>query len=368
VNTLSTITETALHRALTPWDRIGQRLNLARYHLRQERICEGFLARLAQAGRRLDPADGRRAETYAAEVLGWRGYAPWLKLYTVVAGEFREGWIPDNYYSQVVIPRINGAYRHAAQLRQVAGRLFGAEMVPDSVHVVGGRFHAPDGSPIPPAQLAAHLFARGDGVVFKPNWSGSGTDIRIVRRESFDAGMAWPDGVFQHFVHAHPSLRHYQEGGTATLRLTTALGPDGRPQLRAAYIRFPRAGELYIAVKTVVRVMLNADTGDFAGQALLSDYTRCDRHPDSGIPFAGGRMPGFAAARERVLAMHAAFPFVGCIGWDIAVDAEERPWMLEWNAVHNGIRAPEAAQGPCFRGLGWENLWRQGQVRRDGTA
>jgi hypothetical protein len=42
--------------------------------------------------------------------------------------------------------------------------------------------------------------------------------------------------------------------------------------------------------------------------------------------------------------------------------------MLEWNAVHNGIRAPEAALGPCFRGLGWETLWKDQAPPRAGAA
>jgi hypothetical protein len=56
--------------------------------------------------------------------------------------------------------------------------------------------------------------------------------------------------------------------------------------------------------------------------------------------------------------MHRRMPLVGCVGWDFAVDADARPWLLEWNAVHNDIKVSEAMQGPCFAGLGWETLWR----------
>jgi hypothetical protein len=363
---LANLTETALHRAVGPWNRAGSRMDMARFHMRQARLCERIIAGLAEReATRLDPADARRAEAYAADVLGWRGYAPWLKVYTLRAGRFREGWIPDDYYSQVVVPRINGAYRHMAQMRQVGIRLFGADVVPDSLHVVRGRFLLPDGTPVTAGDAASLLFARGDRAVFKANWSGSGASIRILRRGDFPGGAPWPDGVFQHFVRAHPDLGVFPDDATATLRVTTALDPEGRPRLRTAYIRLPRATDGYVHVATLIRVMLDLDTGAFDARGMLSDWTVSGTHPDTGVPYAGQQMPGFAAARDLALAMHRGMPLVGCIGWDFAVDAAARPWLLEWNAVHNDIKVSEAMQGPCFAGLGWDRLWRDSAA---GTA
>jgi hypothetical protein len=31
---------------------------------------------------------------------------------------------------------------------------------------------------------------------------------------------------------------------------------------------------------------------------------------------------------------------------------------MEWNGWHNDIKFSEAADGPCFADLGWQNLWR----------
>jgi hypothetical protein len=359
---LASLAEAALLRGVEPMVRAGGRLNLTRYHLRQARLCEGILAQIAAGGGGSpDAATSRRAEEYAASVLGWRGYAPWLRVYSVIAGGFREGWIPDNYYSQVVVPAINGGYRETAQIRQFGIRLFGAEVVPDAVHVMRGRFHTPAGTPIPPEELPRHLFARDERSAFKANWSGLGEAVRVLRRDEFAPGTAWPDGVFQHFIEAHPELRRFQGDATSTLRLTTVLNASGRPELRAAYIRLPRLSDSFVKSRTLTRVPLDLETGAFAERALLSNWSFSATHPDTGAAFAGARMPAFAASRELVLHCHASAPFVGCVGWDIAVDATERPWLLEWNAMHNDIKASEMTVGPCFTGLGWENLWRNAQ-------
>src|SRR5690625_1937623 len=51
-----------------------------------------------------------QADEYAVDVLGSKRFAPWLYVYAATAGEFREGWIPDNYYMSVVLPAIEGRY------------------------------------------------------------------------------------------------------------------------------------------------------------------------------------------------------------------------------------------------------------------
>src|SRR5262245_29653239 len=52
----------------------------------------------------------RLCDDYAKTVLGDAVFSPWLKVYTAAAGEFREGWIPLNYFERVVRPNIYGSY------------------------------------------------------------------------------------------------------------------------------------------------------------------------------------------------------------------------------------------------------------------
>jgi hypothetical protein len=202
------------------------------------------------------------------------------------------------------------------------------------------------------------VFARGAKAIFKANGSWGGDGIRIVTPEGFSGDTAWPDGVFQNFIESDPQLRRFYAGATATLRLTTAIGADGRAALRAAYLRLGRGRDLYVQSASVVRVSLDLATGEFGREGLCADWSRVEAHPDTGERFSGSLMPGFAAARAMVLSCHERFPLVGCVGWDIAVDGRQQPWLLEWNAMHNDIKFSEATVGPCFRGLQWEPLWK----------
>jgi hypothetical protein len=51
-------------------------------------------------------------------------------------------------------------------------------------------------------------------------------------------------------------------------------------------------------------------------------------------------------------------PFTRVIGWDIIVDSMEKPVIMEWNGRHNDIKFSEAATGPNFADLGWQELWK----------
>ena len=51
---------------------------------------------------RLTRAVQKRADDYAVQVLGAKAYAPWLYVYSLVSGTFKEGWIPDNFFGRSV--------------------------------------------------------------------------------------------------------------------------------------------------------------------------------------------------------------------------------------------------------------------------
>jgi hypothetical protein len=55
----------------------------------------------------LTPALKKIADEYSRDIFGSRRYAPWLYVYSLVNGQFKEGWIPDNFFGKIVCPRVN---------------------------------------------------------------------------------------------------------------------------------------------------------------------------------------------------------------------------------------------------------------------
>jgi hypothetical protein len=332
------------------------RHHYARNHIRAARAK---LAGLEAMYGPLNPADARRCDAYATEVLGHARYAPWLYVYAHVAGEFREGWIPDNFYDERVLPQTSGEYGELSGYRSLNTVLFDAAEFPDIVASINGMFMARDGRIIPETQLPEILFQQSDQVIFKSDASQSGIGITVLGRDDFDLARVrrLGSGLFQRFVRQHELFQRLGNcPAVATLRLTTVAEDQGRISLRGAHLRFGQGSGVFLRTAEEVNAVVDRKTGDLAPLAFLPDWKRADRHPQSDLPFAGHSVPNYQACLDAALRCHARIPYVRCIGWDITVDDEGGVHILEWNGGHNGIKFSEATQGPCFADLNWQRF------------
>ncbi|MGV3652411.1 MAG: sugar-transfer associated ATP-grasp domain-containing protein [Devosia sp.] len=300
------------------------------------------------------PGLQRTIDDYAIAVFGSRVFAPWLYLYTSVAGTFREGWLPDNYYGTVVVPRINAGDPNLSMAKSLSRRVLDTQWLPDLAYVLHGRAYGRDMRPI--ANLTGILPER---FVFKRDGIIQGLGVQVFSHgQAFDpAGL--PNGVIQPFIRQHQDLETLSPDAVATLRLTTTIEPDGTVALRAAYLRLGRRGDGIVTSARHVRVPIDVRTGRLGETGYLPSWLPTDRHPDTGTSFSGRLLPSFVQCVQASREMHGGFPTCQCIGWDWAVDADGRPILMEWNGGHNGHKFPEATTGPCFQGLGWEHLWKR---------
>lgn len=330
---------------------------------RDEHYHAGHAARAAEnvrkleaGGSRLRPADARRCQDYAREVLKHEKYAPWLRVYTAFSGGFKEGWIPDNFYGARVVPAIQGRHGHLSFSKSMTRALFRSASFPDVGSRINGALFDRDYQPLSFNAARERFFEDSDRIVFKPDGSGRGKGILFFDRRSFEpaAIQRLGAGVFQRSISQHEMFDRFSQTSVASIRLTTVAQGNGIVSLRAAYLSLAAGSDTHVRVENVVAVPVDPGTGALADSGISSDWVRRDVHPTSGEPFAGKKVPGFDRCVETVIAHHRKIPFVGCVGWDVAVDRDEQVQILEWNGFHNAINLAEASQGPCFRDLGWE--------------
>jgi hypothetical protein len=168
--------------------------------------------------------------------------------------------------------------------------------------------------------------------------------------------MKMGNGVFQGFIKQHSVFNRFAANAVATLRVTMVSKDDGEFSVRACYLRLAIEGDSHVQSQTHIRVPIDMKTGAFANAGYLTSWLQTDIHPTSKAPFSGNTIPAFHRCLETVLDLHKKIPYVRCIGWDIAVDADEKVRIIKWNGEHNDIKFGEATQGPCFADLGWEKL------------
>jgi hypothetical protein len=311
--------------------------------------------------RRLDRRTLRRIDAYARETLGSRVFAPWLRVYTAWAGEFREGWIPDNYYGRVVHARTQVTPARLCLFKTVARRLLQTELIPDLAYRVGGTWLDLDGAPVSDEDIDELVFADGDRVVAKFDASSQGRGVHVLTRghDSVRDLEGRGDFVVQRFIRQSAFFDRFTHDSVATVRITTVRTPDRPAHTRAHYLRLGRGGESSVASASNVRVPIVDADGTLGATGALANWEPVGEHPDTGTRFSCGQVPAFARACRAVEALHDSLPQVEVIGWDVAITAAEDLRIMEWNAGHSDIKFSEATIGPCFRGLGWEDRWRR---------
>ena len=301
------------------------------------------------------------ANDYSRDVFGSIKYAPWLRVYAAISGGFKEGWIPDNYYGIVVDPLKAGGAAKVVAMKTFTNRILNTEALPDLAYVIDGLYYSRDFKPVQEAELIKLLFDQDERVFFKGDNSGQGRSVVIMTREDFPrAGNGrLPDGVFQAPIKQHEFFARMSSRSTATVRITTARNPDGNMAVKAAYLRVGRAVDEIVRCRSHVRVAVDIRTGALNDVAYLHDWRKVSEHPDTQFSFAGHTIPNFLDAAELCRSLQASCPHMLCIGWDVCIDRDNQVKIMEWNARYNDIKFSEATVGPCFRGLGWESLWKR---------
>lgn len=328
------------------------------YNRSNARWVARILKEHAEAGAPLSDETRHQCDTYARDALGSRKYAPWLYIYALVSGQFKEGWIPDNFYGERVVGRTSGSYGDVADCRALNHLLFRADEFPDVGAHVNGLFVDRDGNTIPESEAKARLFRESDRVVFKLDDSMQGIGIHFIHRDAFDTDKIRKlgNGLFQSYIEQHPFFDKFSEGSVATIRLTTANTASGDVSLRAGYLRLGRSQDTHVQSVSNLRVAIDRETGALGDVGYLPNWMTTDAHPDSGVTFKSEVIPNFEDCLRVVMTNHRKMPYVRCIGWDLSVDTAGKVKIIEWNAGHNDIKFGEAVQGPCFRDLHWEQF------------
>jgi len=300
----------------------------------------------------------RECGDYAIDILGDKKYAPWLYVYSAVAGRFKEGWIPANFYEPQVIPNINGHYGACANLKPLNSMFFQAKEFPDLGSFVNGLFLDTSYRVRSPQDFKKILFHDCDRVIFKTDQTLRGEGIHFFDRISFNVEdlEVLGNGAFQSYVDQHPLFNEYTPKSVATIRITTAINDEGKVSARGSYLRLGAAHDTHVQSATAVMIPIDLVTGVLSDTGYMPTWITTPSHPTSRKEFADVKIPNYEKCVDVVTSLHLKVPFARCIGWDVTVDKEGEVVVLEWNGKHNGIKFSEATQGPCFVDMGWEKF------------
>ncbi len=89
------------------------------------------------------------------------------------------------------------------------------------------------------------------------------------------------------------------------------------------------------------------DEGKFLETAYYENAKQIKVLPN-GFRYAGKQVPSYKEAVKLVLEAHNSMPMLGIIGWDVTIDKDGKPVVIEWNLRGIGMYHSQLTTGPLF--------------------
>jgi hypothetical protein len=276
-----------------------------------------------------------------------------------VQQRFVEGWLPDNYFGRIIVPRVSNGFQ-ITSLKTATNLILDTPALPDLGYLIDGALYDRQRNRIDLPQFRSSIPDGVTTVFVKSDRSSRGQGVRPlpVSALTVEALQACGNCVIQSPIQQHSFFDDIIAGTLATLRITTVREQNGSVRSRAAYLRVGRANTSWVQSANSVRIAVVSDDGALDGVGYTEDWRQWATHPDSGFRFSGARIPEFTHAVALCESLHQKIPHLGIVGWDIAVNSNGQAQLIEWNAGHCDIKFSEATTGPCFTGLNWSPLQR----------
>jgi hypothetical protein len=335
-----------------------------KYHNTHKKTALHALKSIESEKGKTDKKIIKLSDDYATEVLGWKGYAPWLYVYAALNQKFIEGWIPDNYYGRVVVPKLKGDYGTISEYNSLTSRLLNSPLFPDCFYRANGLWISPDYQVLSEKQVEEIANNENKKLVYKIDNSLQGRGVHFFEKGNFkiEKLKSLGNGVLQRFINQHPFFNEIVPNSVATVRITSYINEKGIVEVRACYLRVGRSSDTHVKSASHIRIPVNISTGALDKYGYTTNWLQIEKHPDTDFSFEFKQIPYFEKFIEATKDLHKKVPFTRSIGWDMTMDDQNNVQVMEWNGTHNDIKFSEATQGPCYADLGWSELWKKSKL------
>lgn len=301
-----------------------------------------------------------KIKAYCRDAFGSSSYWPWLAVYSELRGEFKPGWIPDDYYRFKFLSDMNPeTFTNLSEAKSIDCRLFGDAIVEPMFFRTNGQYCQNGGKIMTEADVYEILRAYNNEIIIKPDHShgGEGIMFRQAHELQLEELPADSDLIFQRVLKQHPVLDRIYPHSINTFRVLTHINDDGKIIVKFIFLRFGRGG---------TRVDNTGSGGGWVfirrdGQPESTAYDNWSlpigtHHPDTHVEFAKLVFPWMSKVRALCKQAHSSFPYCRIIGWDVCINDQGEPQLIEWNAQYPGFWTIEALFGPFFDDVSMEGI------------
>lgn len=256
-------------------------------------------------------------------------------------GVFSKDYIPKDFYTLELRPKANVyPFQMAYDDKNIYDMIFAGENLVHTILKNMNGYYYCGGKPITEEE-ALSLCQNLDGVIIKPalQWQGTGVKLLNVTdgKTNIDGKtigevfkMYKQNFLIQEKIKQHKDLAALNPTSVNTLRILTYRS-GMEVLLIYSVIRIGRSGQV-IDNQCAGGISTTINEKGQLGKTAFGGYSEDNiLVTDSGITLEGYQVPSYDKAVAFVKRLHMKLPYFNIIGWDVAIEENGEPILIEYN-------------------------------------
>lgn len=285
---------------------------------------------------------------------GFKASMMYSDYYSRLNGKPSDRYMPMDVYFFYALPCLNRwDLRLAYTDKNVYSELFPNVRQPETVvKNINGLFFDGGGCRVSASDAALICSRESGSCIIKPTLdtcNGNGValfdsaDVRTVEAQFAHYGVNF---IVQRKVAQHLDMSKLNDTSLNSLRIFTYRDQNRELHHLYTFLRFGGKGSVVDNSSSGGGFCRVFDDGSICDDLIRhQSLTRHSMKVERGLN--GFVIPSYRRAIETVLGLHATLPYFDYIGWDIAVDNDGEPLLIEFNVLAN-IGMVQTAFGPVF--------------------
>lgn len=307
---------------------------------------------------KLKPDEIKAAKSYYKS----QGYqlknTSWHRYYKAVNGQFHKEYIPLDIFNSKISPRLNQKIQWPALLdKNLSYNLFKDFDQPKRVlQNINGLYYLND-KVVDESEAILKIKKNTKLLIIKPSIESGGgrmvVSFKVEKETTSYKNMSIEsllklykkDFIIQEFLEQSEAMKMLNPTSLNTLRVISYLNNDGA-NLLLAIVRIGQKGS-YTDNYETGGILCGVDDN---GKLNVNGYTKegtVVNETFTGIKFCDFVVPNYNSIVDMVKSMHVKVPYFKIISWDIAINNNNSPVMVEFNTYNQGLDV-QIAYGPLF--------------------
>lgn len=277
----------------------------------------------------------------------------WHRYYQYFTGKFDAKYLPEILYSTVMESKMNprkiaNEMEDKSRIPHIYGPVSDLRIPKTVVVNTSGIFQDENGDILTKAQaedaVREYLRSYGSAILKPIRDTGSGQGVIALQANTFEGFVYDRDFIVQERIKNQEDLKVLNPHSLNTMRVMTYICDEQywcaplllRMGSGVTHLDNAHAGGIFIGVK---------NNGDFCREAYSEYGEKHTFHPYSKIVFEGYRIRNVDRVMKAAIACHKRTPHLKMVSWDLTLDDNGTPVLIEANMFGQSVWLPQIAHG-----------------------